>query len=141
MDERKRIERETIEKLRMHFVFNSPNGIHHMIGKDTEIAREMVYDLSVVMRAYVDMITCEGTILLEEELKVVESYVRLQDAGRQTMRFETRGKVQGDIKAGEILNVVVAKMKEEIISPTLFYRIMVALDGGVPTVEIMIGEN
>ena len=42
MDERKSIERETVDKLRMHFVFNSLNGIHHMIGKDAEVAKEMV---------------------------------------------------------------------------------------------------
>lgn len=141
MDERKSIERETVDKLRMHFVFNSLNGIHHMIGKDAEVAKEMVYDLSVVMRAYVDMITCEGTILLEEELKAVESYVRLQNAGRNYMRLEIRGKVQGETKAGELLNCVVARIKEEVISPTLFYRIVVTVDGGMPTVEIMIGDN
>lgn len=141
MDERKQIERETIEKMRMHFVFNSLNGIHHMIDKNPEVAKEMVYDLSMVMRGYVDMITCERKIATEEELDYVESYIRLMNAGRDYLTLEIRGVVEGEMMAGEILVPLAAKIKEEVISQSLFYRVIVTLNDGPPAIEIVIGDR
>lgn len=141
MDERKQIERETIERMRMHFIFNSLNGIHHMIDKNPEVAKEMVYDLSVVMRVYVDMITCDSKISMEEELDNVESYIRLLNAGRNYLSLEIQGTAEGEVMSGEILAPLAAKIKEEVISQSLFYRVVITLSDGSPTIEIMIGDR
>lgn len=141
MDERRKIERETIEKMRMHFVFNSLNGIHHMIGKDQALAQEMVYDLSVVMRAYVDIITCDAKIPVEDELQAVESYIRLLDAGRDYLKLEVRGDVSGEINPGGILNLVVERIKEEVVSQTFLYSVIVTVSGDSAIVEIVMGSR
>ena len=125
----------------MHFVFNSLNGIHHMIDKNPEVAKEMVYYLSQVMRGYVDMITCDRKIAMEEEMDYVESYIRLMNAGRDYLALEKRGAIQGEVMPGEILVPLVSKIKEEVISQSLFYRVIVTLNDGPPAIEIMIGDR
>jgi len=101
----------------------------------------MVYDLSMVLRGYVDMITCERKIATEEELDYVESYIRLMNAGRDYLTLEIRGVVEGEMMAGEILVPLAAKIKEEVISQSLFYRVIVTLNDGPPAIEIVIGDR
>ena len=67
-----------------HFLFNALNVLRAMIAENPALARDLVTELSELMR-YALQAARRDRVPLEEELSVVESYLRIESA-----RFEDR---------------------------------------------------
>lgn len=86
-EEKERV-RETIEILRPHFTFNVLNQIKYQIGKNPELAQEMVYDLANFYRGSLTVAACEEMTTLDEELRAFKAYLRLECAMNKNMALE-----------------------------------------------------
>ena len=49
-DELQQLKRNTLDEMHFHFVFNILNTLRYMVNTDTDIAYEMIYDLSLFLR-------------------------------------------------------------------------------------------
>jgi len=65
-------------QIRPHFMFNSLNAIHYLIGEDPYKAQRAVNDFSDYLRANVDAFNSQKTIPFWKERAHVESYLRLE---------------------------------------------------------------
>ena len=71
-------------QIQPHFLFNALNVLRAMIAENPELARDLVTELSELMR-YALQAARRDRVPLEEELAVVESYLKIESA-----RFEDR---------------------------------------------------
>ena len=71
-------------QIQPHFLFNAMNVLRALISEDPARARDLVTELSDLMR-YALRAGQQERVLLQEELEVIESYLRIEQA-----RFEDR---------------------------------------------------
>jgi sensor histidine kinase YesM len=71
-------------QIQPHFLFNAMNVLRALISEDPMRARDLVTELSDLMR-YALRAGQQERVLLQEELEVIESYLRIEQA-----RFEDR---------------------------------------------------
>lgn len=83
-----------------HFLFNCLNSLRGMIVEDSNRARDMVTQLSNILRYNLQR-DRQRTVLLREELAIVRDYLALE-----TVRYEERLRVRFDIdEAAELVSV------------------------------------
>ena len=81
------IQKQTLERLRLHFIFNTLNAIRFLIKKEPETAYDMVYALAKYIRGRSELIVCQDMVPIEEELDYARSYARLALAQRPQLRL------------------------------------------------------
>lgn len=86
-----------LSQINPHFIFNAINNIRALILEDTNKARDMLADLSEVMR-YTMQIDKEKTIPLSDEIEVVKQYIALNK-----LQFEDKLQVHYNL-APETMN-------------------------------------
>lgn len=79
-------------QIRPHFIHNALNAIIYIMRTDTNQARGLLVDFSTYLRSCYDFDNLEDTVLIENELALVRSYVALEQA-----RFGQRLHVEYDI--------------------------------------------
>jgi len=92
-----------LSQLNPHFIFNAINNIRALILEDSEKARDMLADLSEVMR-YTMQIDKETLIPFSEEIEVVKQYIALNK-----LQFEDKLLVRYDLSP-ETLNLSLPPM-------------------------------
>ncbi len=107
--------RELIEALRPHFVFNIMNVLRYIIKKDAVKASDMVYDLSLYMRCKIGSIEDASETTYEEELVYVLAYIRLEQVAMPNLKFVT-DVTDGtyEIERGALLEAVEKLVKEQV---------------------------
>jgi LytS/YehU family sensor histidine kinase len=80
-------------QIQPHFLFNALNVLRAMIPEDPALARDLVTELAELMR-YALQAARRERVALDEELSIVESYLRIESA-----RFEER--LRWRIEAGD----------------------------------------
>jgi sensor histidine kinase YesM len=80
-----------LSQINPHFIFNAINNIRALILEDTNKARDMLADLSGVMR-YTMQIDREELILFSEEIEVVKQFIALNK-----LQFEDKLQVQYNV--------------------------------------------
>ncbi len=111
-----KIKKETIEELRMHFVFNALNAIRFLIKKDQNQAYDMVYDLAQFLRGAIDAAVSEGEVPLSEELDFVSAYINLEQAqrGKLSVEWDIRERENYSVSGGAVYRAVEKLLKEDL---------------------------
>lgn len=86
-----------LSQINPHFIFNAINNIRALILEDTNRARDMLADLSEVMR-YTMQLDKAKIILLSDEIEIVKQYIALNK-----LQFEEKLQVEYNL-APETLN-------------------------------------
>lgn len=81
-----------IHKINPHFIYNVLMSIRYFIKKDPQAAYDMVYDFSSYLRSNVEQLENVNYIFWSEELKHIDTYVRIEK-----MRFKDRLNIVYDI--------------------------------------------
>ena len=148
-----RVQRMQIEQLRMaanvkeaelralksqvnpHFLFNSLNSLRALIDEDAPRAREAVTRLANILRYSLQSGQVE-TVLLKDELNVVEDYLALEQ-----IRHEERLHVRWDIADQARLQLVPPMLLQTLVENAVKYGISTRREGGVITVSARIEES
>ena len=77
---------ELQSKINPHFLFNSLNTISHILRSDPSKARNLIIELSTLLRKAIE--NKNELISFEEEIEMVKSYLKLEEA-----RFEDKLKI------------------------------------------------
>ncbi|MGB1226511.1 MAG: sensor histidine kinase [Poseidonibacter sp.] len=93
-------------ELNPHFLFNALNSISELIYQDQKKAEKATLDLSVFLR---NAITKDTLITLEAEIKMVETYLEIEN-----IRFEDNIKMKLDINSDD-LNIMVPKFSIQLL--------------------------
>ena len=88
----------SLSQIRPHFLYNTLNSIYYLCEKDTAAAKTAVEDFSAYLRGNLDSIEREEKIPLQQELKHVRHYLRLEQ-----MRFDEELRVRYEIEADDFL--------------------------------------
>lgn len=112
----KAIRREAVDELRMHFVFNTLNGIRFLIRTNPEEAYRVVYDLANFLQKDLQMVAVGGSIPLQEELSFVETYIKLEQMQRRKVQLVTlkEGSQNFNVECGSIYRGVEKLLKEDV---------------------------
>jgi len=109
------IQKQTLERLRLHFIFNTLNAIRFLIKKEPETAYDMVYALAKYIRGRSELIVCQDMVPIEEELDYARSYARLELAQRQQLRLCWEVKeIKGYALRGSICGEMERLLKQEV---------------------------
>ncbi|MEM9190753.1 MAG: histidine kinase [Myxococcota bacterium] len=81
-------------RIHPHFLFNSLNSVIGLVGRDPDRARQMLRDVSSLLRRSLASLRSEG-VTLRDELDFVESYLRCE-----ATRFASRLQVQVSVPRG-----------------------------------------
>ena len=111
--------KQIVETLRPHFTFNVLNQLKYQIGKNPELAQEMVYDFANFYRASLTLACKEVRTLLDEELRAFKSYLRLECAMNKHMALEMNLSCEKDVrhfvvKPGCLQEFATNLIKEEV---------------------------
>ena len=87
-----------VSQIQPHFMYNSLNSIHYLIGKDPELAQEAVSTFSDYLRQNINSIKTDKPVRFEEEIGHTETYVYLEK-----LRFGDELNVVFDIRAKDFL--------------------------------------
>jgi sensor histidine kinase YesM len=107
-------------QLQPHFLFNALNAIAELVHEDPERADRMIGRLSGLLRSTLDA-GDRPLVTLDEELGLVESYVRLQEA-RFGDRLSVRFDVAPDCRAALIPHLLLQPIVENAIQHGLAPR-------------------
>ncbi|MEM1270118.1 MAG: histidine kinase, partial [Bacteroidota bacterium] len=112
-------------QLQPHFLFNTLNVISAMVGRDAEEARQMIADLSELLRRSLDG-TTEPMVPFEEEVRSAELYLRLQ-----RRRFPDRLKVDIDVEPEAAGVPVPSLIVQPLLENAVRHGIAPAPGGGI----------
>lgn len=70
-------QKETLEALSPHFLFNALNTIRYLVRTNQSHARELLYDLSLILQS---VLRSESQVSLRDELETGRAYLRLERA-------------------------------------------------------------
>jgi hypothetical protein len=118
-----------------HFLFNSLNSLRALIDEDAPRARESVTRLANILRYSLQSGQVE-TVLLKDELSVVEDYLALEQ-----IRHEERLHVKWDIADQARLQPVPPMLLQTLVENAVKYGISTRRDGGVITVSARIEDS
>jgi sensor histidine kinase YesM len=118
-----------------HFLFNSLNSLRALIDEDAPRAREAVTRLANILRYSLQSGQVE-TVLLKEELSVVEDYLALEQ-----IRHEERLHVKWDIADQARLQPVPPMLLQTLVENAVKYGISTRRDGGVITISARIEDS
>ena len=93
-------------ELNPHFLFNALNSISELIYLDQKKAEKATLDLSAFLR---NAITKDTLITLESEIKMVETYLKIEN-----IRFDDNIKIKLDINNDD-LNIMVPKFSIQLL--------------------------
>jgi signal transduction histidine kinase len=111
-----------------HFLFNSLNSLRALIDEDAPRARESVTRLANMLRYSLQSGQLE-TVTLEEEIRIVEDYLALEQ-----IRHESRLRVRWDV-AKEVRSLSVPPMLlQTLVENAVKYGISTRRDGGEITI-------
>lgn len=108
--------REIIDALRPHFIFNVMNMLRYMIKKDGTLAQQMTYDLSLFLRGNITAVT-EEKVAFQEEWTAVEAYFRLERVSHPGLTLKTEPlKIPGNmqVSAGSLMKAAEVLVKEQV---------------------------
>lgn len=119
-----------------HFLFNSLNSLRALIDEDAPRARESVTRLANMLR-YSLQSGQQETVTLEEEIRIVEDYLALEQ-----IRHESRLRVRWDV-AGEVRALSVPPMLlQTLVENAVKYGISSRREGGEITIAAALeGED
>lgn len=69
-----------VHQIKPHFIYNTLGAVRAMISEDPQKASEMLYDFSKYLRAHVDTLSVDKPISVEEELRNVKNYAKIERA-------------------------------------------------------------
>ena len=111
-------------QLNPHFLFNCLNGLRGLIGEDPARARQMVTELSELLRYSLRPLST-STVPLAEEMQAVDAFLRLEK-----MRFEERLKIDMDIDDDTLLLPVPPMMLQTLVENAIKHGISKNVMGG-----------
>ena len=118
-----------------HFLFNSLNSLRALIDEDAPRARESVTRLANMLRYSLQSGQLE-TVPLEEELRIVEDYLALEQ-----IRHENRLRVRWDITAEVRAKAVPPMLLQTLVENAVKYGISVRREGGELFISARIEAN
>lgn len=148
-----RVQRLQVEKLRLaasvkeaelralksqvnpHFLFNSLNSLRALIDEDAPRARESVTRLANMLRYSLSSGQLE-TVVLEEELRVVEDYLALEQ-----IRHEQRLQVRFEVAPGARRQSVPPMLLQTLVENAVKYGISTRRGGGEVVIAAMVEHD
>ena len=121
-----------ISQIQPHFLYNSLTTIYYLCDSDSQIAKRAIKDFSNYLRQNLDSLKINTPIPLEEELKHVENYLKLEK-----MRFKENLSIIYDIKSTDF--TIPALSLQPLVENAIKHGIATKKDGG--TVIISTNED
>jgi two-component sensor histidine kinase len=119
-----------------HFLFNSLNSLRALIDEDAPRARESVTRLANMLR-YSLQSGQQETVTLEEEIRIVEDYLALEQI-RHESRLRVRWEVAGGVRALSVPPMLLQTLVENAVK----YGISSRREGGEITIAAALeGED
>ena len=118
-----------------HFLFNSLNSLRALIDEDAPRARESVTRLANMLRYSLQSGQLE-TVQLEEELRIVEDYLALEQ-----IRHESRLRVRWEITDEVRRQAVPPMLLQTLVENAVKYGISVRREGGELVISARIEAN
>lgn len=118
-------------QLNPHFLFNSLNSIHTLIGKDAPMARQMTIQLADFLRGTLRLGDQPWTSL-EEEIRQMERYLSIEKC-----RFGDRLKLSLEMSPGTEAGRLPALILQPLVENALKY----GLDSGTGPVELILSSG
>jgi two-component sensor histidine kinase len=116
-------------QLEPHFLFNAMNAISSELSADPKLARDMIEDLSVLLRQSLD---CKDRteITLAQELTLLEHYLSIQ-----RVRFAERLEVRMEIEPETLGTMVPPMLLQPLVENAIRHGIERRMAGGTITVS------
>jgi two-component sensor histidine kinase len=116
-------------QLEPHFLFNAMNAISSEVSADPKLARDMIEDLSILLRQSLD---CKDRteITLAQELTLLEHYLSIQ-----RVRFGERLKIRMEIEPGTLTTMVPPMLLQPLVENSIRHGIERRMSGGTITVS------
>jgi signal transduction histidine kinase len=118
-----------------HFLFNSLNSLRALIDEDAPRARESVTRLANMLRYSLQSGQLQ-TVPLEDELRIVEDYLALEQ-----IRHESRLRVRWDISAEARTQSVPPMLLQTLVENAVKYGISVRREGGELAISARVEAN
>jgi len=122
-------------QLEPHFLFNAMNAISSEVSADPKLARDMIEDLSILLRQSLD---CKDRteITLAQELTLLEHYLSIQ-----RVRFGERLKIRMEIEPGTLTTMVPPMLLQPLVENSIRHGIERRMSGGTITVSAAAAGN
>ena len=116
-------------QLEPHFLFNAMNAISSELSANPKLARDMIEDLSVLLRQSLD---CQDRteITLAQELTLLEHYVSIQ-----RVRFAERLEVRMEIEPATLTTMVPPMLLQPLVENAIRHGIERRMSGGMITIS------
>ena len=116
-------------QLEPHFLFNAMNAISSEVSTDPKLARDMIEDLSVLLRQSLD---CKDRteITLAQELTLLEHYLSIQ-----RVRFGERLEIRMEIEPATLTTMVPPMLLQPLVENSIRHGIERRMSGGRITVS------
>lgn len=136
------IRKETLDSLRLHFIFNTLNAIRFLIKKEPETAYDMVYDLAQYIRGCSDAIMCQDAAPLKEELDCAKAYAALEMTQRKHLKLCWQvEETEGYVPRGSIYRELERLFKQEVYGKRTERTFVVSRNGSEASLCICIKET
>lgn len=67
-----------VSQVQPHFIYNTLNAIHYLVGKNPEYAQKIIKDFSKYLRMNMDSLNGTGTIEFSLELEHIKTYLEIE---------------------------------------------------------------
>lgn len=124
-----------LSQINPHFIFNAINNIRALILEDTNKARDMLADLSEVMR-YTMQIDKEKLIPFSDEIEVVKQFIALNK-----LQFEDKLQVQYNLAEATLNHSLPPMVLQLLIENALKHGIGKLKQGGKVLITSQLHEN
>lgn len=112
-----------LHKIQPHFIYNVLMSIRYFVKKDPQVAYDMIYDFSNYLRSNMEQLGNEGYISWSEELKHVDTYVRIEK-----MRFKERLNIVYEIEGEDFM--IPPMVVEPLVENAVKHGIIQKVSGG-----------
>jgi two-component system LytT family sensor kinase len=106
-----------------HFLFNTLNSVTSLIRQDPEMARQVVYKLSKILRRLLRQ--QENLTTLREELSFIDDYLAIE-----VVRFGEKLRVVKDIDPATLDMLVPSMLLQPIVENSIRHGLSSKIDGG-----------
>ena len=137
------IRREALDELRMHFVFNTLNGIRFLIRTDPEAAYRVVYDLAQFLQNDLQMVAVGGSVPLQEEFSFVEAYIKLEQMQKRKIQLVIcrEGSQNFNVEYGSIYRAVEKLLKEDVYKNRQDRTLIIQISDSAEVVKVGVRET